>query len=432
MLLFVNMKTSICLFLAVVTFASVAVAQSTKDKIEIGVQSTSLTLFDPDFPGDRTQPGLGGRFTYNFNRSIAAEAEVNFFPQKERFFADNGDVTQAQFGVKIGKRFEKFGLFAKARPGFLSIDDFFSFVPGPIPIVDGLLQFNTKVERTNLFTMDIGGVLEMYPSRRTVVRFEAGDTVIRYPERFDPDFSVDPPIVRLTRPAKYTHNFQFTASVGFRLGDFPADDHASVDAREQTPRFEVGAQFTSMSVASVTNARECPACLSSDVIHTEPGFGTRFTVNLTENIALEAEGNFYTREILDLPNPSGYMFQGQFGAKAGKRFERWGVFAKARPGFVGFTRVSEVVGSREVRFFGETFVLPVFGVVKKFYPSMDIGGVAELYISRRWMARFDFGDTIIRWGALNAPLSSLRNPVIRRPPETHHNFQFTSGIGFRF
>jgi Outer membrane protein beta-barrel domain len=430
------MKTSICLFLAVITFTSAAVAQSTKDKIEISVQSTSLTLFEPDFPGDRTQPGLGGRVTYNFNRSIAAEAEVNFFPQKEHFLAPNGDVTQVQFGVKAGKRFKKFGLFAKARPGFLSIDDFFSFLPGPVPVIDGVPQFNLKVERTNLFTMDIGGVLEMYPSRRIVVRFEAGDTVIRYPERFDPDFFVDPPVVRLTRPAKFTHNFQFTAGVGFRLGDFPADDgnvKTSVDRREQNPRFEVGAQFTSMSVASITNARECPACLSSDVIHTEPGFGTRFTFNLTENIALEAEGNFYTREILDLPNPSGYMFQGQFGAKAGKRFDRWGLFGKARPGFVGFTRVSEVVGSREARIFGETFVLPVFGVVKKFYPSMDIGGVAELYISRRWMARFDFGDTIIRWGALRAPLSfSFRNPVTTRPRETHHNFQVTSGIGFRF
>lgn len=33
------------------------------------------------------------------------------------------------------------------------------------------------------------------------------------------------------------------------------------------------------------------------------------------------------------------MFQGQFGGKIGKRFDRWGVFGKARPGFVGFSRV---------------------------------------------------------------------------------------------
>src|SRR5687768_11487425 len=77
------MRTLIPLLLTVIKFASVSVAQSTKDKIEIGVQSTSLTLFHPDFPFDDTQGRVGGRVTYNFNRSIAAEAEINFFPQKQ-------------------------------------------------------------------------------------------------------------------------------------------------------------------------------------------------------------------------------------------------------------------------------------------------------------------------------------------------------------
>ena len=58
MLLCVLMKTSICLFLPVIIFTSVAVAQSTKDKIEIGVQSTSLTLFDADFPVDFTHTAI--------------------------------------------------------------------------------------------------------------------------------------------------------------------------------------------------------------------------------------------------------------------------------------------------------------------------------------------------------------------------------------
>jgi len=38
------MRTLILLLLTVVTFASLAVGQNKKDKIEIGVQSTSLTL----------------------------------------------------------------------------------------------------------------------------------------------------------------------------------------------------------------------------------------------------------------------------------------------------------------------------------------------------------------------------------------------------
>src|SRR5215813_7186917 len=106
------MKPCIVLLLTIVAFASVAVAQSTKDKIEIAVQTTSLTIVQPDFTAfDETEAGIGGRFTFNFNRSIAAEAEINFFPQKVGILVADGSAIQGQFGVKAGKRFEKFGIF---------------------------------------------------------------------------------------------------------------------------------------------------------------------------------------------------------------------------------------------------------------------------------------------------------------------------------
>lgn len=89
------MRVFIPLILTVLTFASVTVAQSTKDKIEIGVQSTSLTLFNPDFAADDSQAGIGGRFTFNFNRSIAAEAAINFFPQKQFILGAAGNAVQA-------------------------------------------------------------------------------------------------------------------------------------------------------------------------------------------------------------------------------------------------------------------------------------------------------------------------------------------------
>ena len=48
------MRNLTILIIALLSFASVAVAQSKKDKIEIGVQSTSLTIFPPDSPFDET------------------------------------------------------------------------------------------------------------------------------------------------------------------------------------------------------------------------------------------------------------------------------------------------------------------------------------------------------------------------------------------
>ncbi len=428
------MKTSVCLFLAVITFATVTVAQSKKDKVEIGVQTTSLTLFDPDFGGDHTRPGVGGRITYNFNRSLAAEAEINYLPQRQADFSPDDDLIQAQFGVKLGKRFDNFGLFAKVRPGFLTVDQGFS-LRDSVVVVNGVPDFVPKFERTFTFTLDAGGVLEWYPSRRTVVRFEAGDTIIRHPAQLEANFT-EAPFVRQVRPAKFNHNFQFTAGVGFRLGDFPTDDsnvRTSVDRREKTPRFEVGAQFTSMTVAPVTRNNPCPDCLSNDIFQTEPGFGGRFTFNFNERYALEAEGNFFTRERkFGLPNPTGYMFQGQFGPKIGKRFDKWGVFGKFRPGFVGFTKVNKLVRT----FFQLRNQIPAIAgewrVGKVAYPSVDIGGVVEFYISRRWIARFDVGDTIIRYGEVSTESFSAREPILRRGVEYHHNLQVTSGFAFRF
>jgi len=442
------MKTSIYLLLTIVTFASVVVAQDKKDRVEIGVQSSSLMLSAPDFPLDLTNSGVGGRVTYNFNRSIAAEAEINFFPQTQLIFSSSiRGAVQAQFGAKLGKRFKRFGLFGKVRPGFISVDDVFSVTPDSVTLINGL-TFNFKVERTNFFTLDAGGVLELYPTRRSVVRIEAGDTAIRHPQLFQVAFPVfpGPPIVQLVRPAKFKHNFQFAAGVAFRLGDFPAgenDDTPVVDGPEKTARFEVGAQFTLLAANPPSPVPQFAVITNGNVVHTEPGVGGRFTFNLTDNLALEAEVNSYFRELSGigelmtrLPNPSGHMFQGQFGAKIGKRFSKWGVFGKARPGFVGFTRVNELVSTQtfNVQFFNEIIPVTVgeFRLARKFYPSIDIGGVVEFYSSRRWLARFEIGDTIIRYGEVAAQGFSLRNQIVRRPPETHHNLQVSSGVAFRF
>src|SRR5215813_1249096 len=73
------------------------------------------------FGDGQTQLGLGGRLTYNFNKYLAAEAAAYYFPGDCYFCGSTaGHTTEGLFGVKIGKRFEKWGIFAKARPGFIT------------------------------------------------------------------------------------------------------------------------------------------------------------------------------------------------------------------------------------------------------------------------------------------------------------------------
>lgn len=191
-------------------------------KVELGVQFTSITK--PDNNNGATEPGLGGRFTFNLNRSVALEAVGNFFPHSCRFcggnvFGDNsGNITQGLFGVKAGKRFQKWGIFGKARPGVVS----FSEGDSRFGLSDTGDDFFLVTSRRTHFAVDLGGVLEFYPSKRIVTRFEAGDTLIHYGQRqtnflsFDPT-TFAPVLIPLTTRSETRHNFQFSAGVGWRF-----------------------------------------------------------------------------------------------------------------------------------------------------------------------------------------------------------------------
>jgi hypothetical protein len=63
--------------------------------------------------------------------------------------------------------------------------------------------------------MDVGGVLEFYPTKRILTRFDVGDTMIRYPSRDNPSSFTTSPPPRL--PSELRHNLQVTAGIGFRF-----------------------------------------------------------------------------------------------------------------------------------------------------------------------------------------------------------------------
>lgn len=184
------------------------------NKFEVGIQFSSLMKKDD---GDRN--GVGARFGYNFatfgkGKYVAtAEAEVNYFTGN-RFVSDlrrNGRVTQGLFGVKIGRKFEKFGVFAKVRPGFVN------YSKGDAS--DIFINLSNTKAKTN-FATDIGGVLEFYPTKRIITRFDFGDTIVRLKSqqvRTLISNGVSQIPFTFTLPAKTTHNFQFNAGIGFRF-----------------------------------------------------------------------------------------------------------------------------------------------------------------------------------------------------------------------
>jgi hypothetical protein len=406
-------------------------------KVEVGAQFSSLSLTPPeDFLGTENKPGFGARFTYNLTDNVAVEAEGNFFTTKSRLgISVGGRAEQLQAGVKAGKRFERVGFFLKARPGFVSFDEALQIGEEQVTFegTPFLIPRFTRVRRTH-FSMDVGAVLELYPTRRTMVRFDAGDTIIRYGERND--FTTFPSVPMLTRaPSEIKHNFQFTAGVGYRFGGGEGGRGATGDdGVDETRRFEVGVQFSSLLVNEPARSFGGPSVVFGGVgVNAEAGFGARLGYNVNEYFAVEAEGNFYPRKRFSDTTQGGYPVQLQAGAKVGRRFDKFGVFLKARPGFVGFTAADELERIDIVTFDGEPFEFPVFSSHWKNYFSMDVGGVFELYPTRRVLTRFDFGDTVIRYGA-RRDFGFLAGDFVEfnLPSETKHNFQFTAGIGYRF
>jgi hypothetical protein len=161
-----------------------AQSRSETPKVEVGVQYSLLRFTDADV----TDSGVGGRVTYNLSDNFGIETEFNFFPQERLNFANFSSIDsqrmQGLFGAKYGIRSQRFGIFGKVRPGFIR------FGEGSSPIGTNATEF----------ALDLGGVFEIYPSRPVALRFDVGNTLIRFgAQRFT------------------SNNLQFTSGVAFRF-----------------------------------------------------------------------------------------------------------------------------------------------------------------------------------------------------------------------
>jgi len=213
--IFATTAIALCLLLGIPE----ARAQSTEvSKFEVGADFTSIT-----FSSGQSKPGLGSRLTYNLNKHLALEAAGYFFPGRCDFCGGEvtGRIVEGLFGVKAGKRFNKWGVFAKARPGLIRFGKgAFDIVPSGTATVFPFTFINRSLTHAAL---DLGGVVEFYPSKHLVVRFDGGDTIIHHQRRTfnglfpDPGNPTGAILLPVTSPAFTRHTFQFMGGVGFRF-----------------------------------------------------------------------------------------------------------------------------------------------------------------------------------------------------------------------
>jgi hypothetical protein len=405
-------------------------------KIELGVHLSSFTIgpqIDPHFDfqdRSKSEVGIGVRFGYNLNRYLAVEAEGDFFPHREfPELNSGGTLAQGQFGVKAGKRWERFGVFAKARPGFVTFGEILTqtgAVTFPFQGNGPIVTFPIlEKRRRNFFSMDVGAVVEFYPSRGILARFDLGDTMIHYGDTPVVPFTTSPGLDRVS------HKFQFNAGIVFRYLNPETTDDTFDDpytpAKER--KLEIGAQFSSLSMREFFEEFLPDGSFRTSVFgySTHAGVGARIGYNFTPHLAADVQADYYPADIgpfLSNMAVGGRMFQLQAGAKVGKRFQQFGFFVKARPGVVSFSNVFFFDG------FGQP---PLFDFRSHFgratHFSMDVGGVLEYYASPRFFARFDCGDTMIRYG--RNLLQVFPTPP-KRPSVWTHQLQLSAGVGFRF
>lgn len=183
------------------------------ERFEVAANLNLLRLSDVS----TLRTGLGGRLTFDLTPNLSFEGELAFYPKDriegEVFQSSEGSYrivgnrrrTDALFGVKVGTRTERFGLFAKARPGFTRLADRGTACEGPGCAV--LLMLIAPYRYRTEFAFDVGGGIEVYPSARTVARFELGDTMIRHR-------SFAPPC--LTGECS-SHNLSTRLGIGYRF-----------------------------------------------------------------------------------------------------------------------------------------------------------------------------------------------------------------------
>ena len=185
-------------------------AQSDRPSMEVAGQATLLRLND----SGTTNAGIGGRFSLDLSRFISLDAELAYFPNDTFEVPTSTEVpnaprvwykrrrTDVLAGVKVGHRGGRFGLFGKVRPGFTRLT--FRGI-NCVGDMCALMLF-ARTEYRSEFALDLGGIVEFYPTRRTVTRFDFGDVMIRHRSE------AVPPCSDCT-----THNFTSRLGVGFRF-----------------------------------------------------------------------------------------------------------------------------------------------------------------------------------------------------------------------
>jgi hypothetical protein len=199
---------SSAIVLILITASSVA-AQSTRP-IDVTGQFSTLALANLD----ATSVGVGGRVNVGLSRWLSFDGEFSVYPNDNfteggGFFPAGDGLTfkrrrlEGLAGVKIGWRNDRVGVFGKVRPGFVHLTNRGVDCAGDVCalILVAVPEYKTE------FAFDLGGIVEFYPTARTVARVDIGDLEIQHRSL----------LVPMQCSTCTTHNFSTRVGFGMRF-----------------------------------------------------------------------------------------------------------------------------------------------------------------------------------------------------------------------
>jgi hypothetical protein len=180
--------------------------QSSRAQFEVGVQLPVAA--SAEF--DRVDTGIGGRLAWRPTTVMGIEAEVNLYPRDfPGGTAFSRGRVEGLFGATLGPTFDRVRIFARLRPGFVQFREapqpFACILIFPPPLACALATGAT------VFALDAGGGVDVAATRRTFVRADAGDRIMRYR---GPVLDRDG---RSSEGAFLSHDFRFAIGAGVRF-----------------------------------------------------------------------------------------------------------------------------------------------------------------------------------------------------------------------
>jgi hypothetical protein len=154
--------------------AANALAQSTSGRGDVAVQTSLLN----SNASAGLSPGVGGRVTLDLWGGMALDGEATFFPNDD--FHQGISVyrrsrTEGFLGVKVGYRGDRVGVFGKFRPGVTRLANRGLGCTGGEQC---WLILPVAPVYESQFAIDVGGIVEFYPTSRLVTRIDVGQLVV--------------------------------------------------------------------------------------------------------------------------------------------------------------------------------------------------------------------------------------------------------------